>query len=82
MTVVLEVANLSKSFGGIKAVDGVSFTGAPVQIEVWLDAQGRLAELFAVAQNTNETTYQLLCIDRVHFDYDAPISIPDPSATP
>jgi hypothetical protein len=69
-------------FPGAVAVDGASFTGSPISIELWLDDSDRLVGLFAIAQNINETTYQLLCIDRVRFTYPtAPAPIPsDPPA--
>ena len=68
-------------YPGAVAVDGASFTGSPISIELWLDDSDRLVGLFAVAQNVNETTYQLLCIDRIRFTYpSAPAPIPsDPS---
>lgn len=56
-------------YPGAVAVDGAPFTGTPITIEAWLDDSDRLAALFAVAQNINETTYQMLCIDRVYFQY-------------
>jgi hypothetical protein len=63
-------------YPGAVAVDGAPFTGGPVQIELWLDSQDRLTTLFAVAQNVNEPVYQLLCVDRVRFDYGATVTIP------
>jgi hypothetical protein len=71
-------------YPGAVAVDGAAFTGAPITIELWLDAQNRLVSLFAAAQNINEPVYQLLCFDRVGLDYTTPVSIPDaptPAAT-
>ena len=39
----------------------------------------RLVGLYAVARNINETTYQLLCVNRVFFTYqDGPPPIPEP----
>jgi hypothetical protein len=76
-------------YPGAVAVDGSAFTGDPIAIELWLDAQQHLVTLFAVARNTNESTYQMLCIDRVSFDYgsspaipEAPIASPPVEATP
>jgi hypothetical protein len=63
-------------YPGAIAVDGAAFTGAPINVELWLDDQNRLVSLFAVAQNINEPVYQLLCIDRIRFDFTTPISIP------
>lgn len=65
-------------YPGAVAVDGAPFTGSPISIEVWLDDADRLVELFAVARNINETTYQLLCLDRVEVEY-AELSVPIPT---
>jgi hypothetical protein len=64
-------------YPGAVSVDGSSFTGSPISIEVWLDASDRLVGLFSVAQNINEPVYQLLCINRVSFDWLTPPAIPD-----
>lgn len=63
-------------YPGAVAVDGASFTAPEIAIEAWLDNDDHLVGLFAVAQNINETTYQLLCVDRLRFDYEASLSIP------
>ena len=68
-------------YPGAVAVDGGPFTGNPVQVELWLDSQDQLTALFAVAQNINEPTYQLLCIDRVRFDYTSVVAVPTPDVT-
>jgi len=54
---------------GAVAVDGASFTGSPISIEVWLDDSDQLVSLFGVAQNINQTDFAMLCIDSVVFDY-------------
>jgi hypothetical protein len=69
-------------YPGAVAVDGASFTGSPIAVEVWLDASGRLATVFAIAQNINESTYAMLCIDRVSLDYTAPSVPTAPPSTP
>lgn len=72
-------------YPGAVAVDGAAFTGSSISVELWLDDQDRLVATFAVARNLNEAAYQLLCIDRVRFDYATVPSIPDaptPAATP
>jgi len=64
-------------YPGAVAIDGASFTGPQVSIEFWLDDSDRLVGLFAVARNINETTYQLLCVDRIRFQFSAtPAPVP------
>lgn len=66
-------------YPGAVAIDGAPFTGSPITIELWLDDSDRLVGLFAVARNVNETTYQLLCVDSVRFEY--PVTPPVPIPT-
>jgi hypothetical protein len=70
-------------YPGAVAVDGASFTGSTISVELWLDDSDRLVGLFAVAQNVNEATYQLLCIDRIRFAFpSAPAPIPSDPPEP
>jgi len=64
-------------YPGAVSVDGSDFTAAPISIELWLDATGRLIGLFSIAQNVNEPVYQLLSINRISFDWATPPAIPD-----
>ena len=68
-------------YPGAVAIDGAPFTGAQIVIEVWLDDANHLVSIFPVARNINETTYQLLCIDRVRFTYPA-VEAPIPTDPP
>lgn len=66
-------------YPGAVAIDGAPFTGSPITIELWLDDADRLVGLFAVARNINETTFQLLCINRIRFEYAATLPVPIPT---
>lgn len=65
-------------YPGAVAVDGASFTGSPIAIELWLDDSDRIVALFAVARNINESTYMLLCLDRVMFEFPT-LAVPIPT---
>lgn len=56
-------------YPGAVAIDGAPFTAPSIGVELWLDGSNHLVGLFAVAQNINETTYQMLCINRIRFEY-------------
>jgi len=64
-------------YPGVVSVDGSAFTASPIPVEIWLDTGDRLVGLFAIAQNLNEPVYQLLCVNRIAFDYDTVPAIPD-----
>ena len=66
-------------YPGAVAIDGAPFTGSPITIELWLDDADRLVGLFAIARNINETTFQLLCVNRIQFEYAATLSLPVPT---
>ena len=70
-------------YPGAVAVDGAPFTASPIAVELWLDDSDHLVGLFAVARNVNETTYQLLCVDRINFHFgSAPAPIPSDPGLP
>jgi hypothetical protein len=70
---------------GIVAVDGASFTAITSPVAFAFDDQGRLVQLSVTAQNTNETTYDLLIDTVITLAYPAappPISDPTPTLPP
>jgi hypothetical protein len=66
-------------YPGVVASDGLSFTKAPLDVIVRLDAQSRLAELDVVAQNLNALPDQMIIDTKVTFDYGASLILPAPS---
>jgi hypothetical protein len=65
-------------FPGVIAADGESLTAPSMKVDFWLDAQGRLVRLLALARNTRMEDFDLISETLITFRYEPAGAIPDP----
>ena len=69
---------------GIIVPDGLAFTASPIEVDLWIDAAGRLVQIHGKTANLTETTFSLVAETTITFGYDnvPPIGEPTPTQPP